>query len=248
MSRLNLVYKWQSYTGDMDMLGLREQFVLECAKIPRIKSKLRVFAFTITFSTQVNYLTGNLNKIKDATKEIRESTKLVEIMQIILMMGNILNAGTGGGSARGFKLDCLEKLDDTYATGKDITLLQFLCKVIAEQKPELLDFDKDLAHLQVAYKHKGQIRSVRQVKYAIVGGFEEVQQEFNASANDGDVSARFRKGLKSFLDSAGAQLQHLTSFFDEVDQYADSLALYFTEDPNRYPWEQGLLYFSMSRS
>ncbi|XP_023749244.1 uncharacterized protein LOC111897526 isoform X1 [Lactuca sativa] len=227
-----------SYTGDMEKLGQREQFVLECAKIPRIKSKLRAFAFTITFNSQVNYLTDSLNKIKDATKEIRESTKLVKIMQIILMMGNKLNTGTVGGSAGGFRLDSLEKLGTTYATDKDITLLHFLCKVVAEQTPELLDFDKDLIHLKAAYMHKTRIRNVRQLKYAIVGGFEEVQQEFHVSANDGFVSAQFRKGLKFFLHSAGAKLQRLTSLFDEVDQYADSLAVYFAEDPSRCPWEQ----------
>ncbi|KAI3690395.1 hypothetical protein L2E82_48419 [Cichorium intybus] len=228
----------KSYTGDKEMLGQCEQFFLECAKIPRIKTKLRVFSFTITFSSRLNNLRDTLNRIKDATKEIRESTKLVKIMQIILMMGNKLNAGTAGGSAGGFKLNSLDKLGDTRATDKNTTLLHFLCKVVAEQMPELLDFDKDLIHLQAAYMRNIRIRSLRQVKHAITGGFEEVQQEFEASANDGGVSAKFRLAMKNFLDSAGTQLSPLTSFFDEVDQYADSLAVYFAEDPYRCPWEQ----------
>ncbi|KAL4564948.1 hypothetical protein LXL04_029026 [Taraxacum kok-saghyz] len=119
----------KSYTGDEKKLGQCEQFFLECAKIPRIEIKLRVFAFTITFRTRVNGFKGTRNTIKDATKEIRESKKLVKIMQIILTMGNKLNAGTIQGSAQGFKLDSLEKLGDTYATDKNITLLHFLCEV-----------------------------------------------------------------------------------------------------------------------
>ncbi|KAI3505661.1 hypothetical protein L1887_27802 [Cichorium endivia] len=290
----------KSYTGDKKMLGQCEQFFLECAKIPRIKQKLRVFAFTITFSSQVNNLRENLRTIKDATKEILESKKLVKIMQIILTMGNKLNAGTTQGSAGGFRLDNFRNLGYTYATDKKITLLHFLCKsvlpgnltkgyrlleklgtyrtgdklkygrlmldhmpimgyeeplvsqtrlrvchckeelkkrvVVAEQTPELLDFDKDLIQLQSASM------------YAIVNGFEKAQQEFNTSANDGGVSAQFRDALKSFLDSADAQLPLLTSSFDEVAQYADSLAIYFGEDPSRSPWEQGLLKFVMSMS
>lgn len=35
----------------------------------------------------------------------------------------------------------------------------------------------------------------------------------------------------------------LTCFFQ--DQYADSLAVYFAEDPSRCPWEQGLFFISM---
>ncbi|KAI3690436.1 hypothetical protein L2E82_48461 [Cichorium intybus] len=223
-------------TGDKKMLGQCEQFFLECAKIPRIKQKLRVFAFTITFSSQVNNLRENLRTIKDATKEILESKKLVKIMQIILTMGNKLNAGTTQGSAGGFRLDNFRNLGYTYATDKKITLLHFLCKVVAEQTPELLDFDKDLFHLQSASMI--QIKSLLEDKYAIINGFEKAQQEYDTSANDGGVSIQFREALKSFLVSADAQLPLLTSSFDEAAQYADSLAIYFGEDPSRSPWEQ----------
>lgn len=140
----------KSYKGNKRMLGQCEQFFLLCAKIPRIMQKLRVFAFTTTFSSRVNNLRETLKTIKDATKEIRESTKLVAIMHTICTMGNILNEGTDQGSAEGFKLHSLEKLGDTHATNKQITLLHCLCKVIAEQTPELLDFDKDMIHLEAA--------------------------------------------------------------------------------------------------
>ncbi|CAH1427621.1 unnamed protein product [Lactuca virosa] len=226
----------KSYTGYKKMLGQCEQFFLECAKIPRIKPKLRVFAFTITFSSQVNNLSESLTTIKDATKEIMESTKLVKIMQIIFTMGNKLNACTTEGSTGGFRLDNFRNLGYTYATDKKITLLHYLCKVVAEQTPVLLDFDKDLIHLQSASMI--QIKSWHEDKYAIINGFEKAQNEFDASDNDGDVSARFREALKSFLDSADDQLPPLTSSFNEVAQYADSLAVYFGEDPSCVPWEQ----------
>ncbi|KAL7601474.1 hypothetical protein Lser_V15G22603 [Lactuca serriola] len=200
----------KSYTGYKKMLGQCEQFFLECAKIPRIKPKLRVFAFTITFSSQVNNLSENLSTIKDATKEFR--------------------------STGGFRLDNFRDLGYTYATDKKITLLHYLCKVVAEQTPELLDFDKDLIHLQSASMI--QIKSLHEDKYAIINGFEKAQNEFDASDNDGDVSAQFREALKSFLDSADDQLPPLTSSFNEVAQYADSLAVYFGEDPSHVPWEQ----------
>ncbi|KAL4564920.1 hypothetical protein LXL04_028996 [Taraxacum kok-saghyz] len=252
----------KSYTGNKKMLGQCEQFFLECAKIPRIKSKLRVFAFTITFSSQVNLLIENLSTIKDATKEIMKSTKLEKIMQIILTMGNKLNTSTSqgaignncciflgyiscyampymmnvAGSGRGFKLDNFRNLGYTYATDKKFTLLHYLCKVVAEQTPELLDFNKDLIHLQSASMI--QIKSLHEDKLAIIKGFEKVHQEFDVSVDDGSVSVKFREALKSFLDSVDAQLPPLTSLFNEVTRCADSLAAYFGEDPSRSPWEQ----------
>ncbi|KAI3505733.1 hypothetical protein L1887_27933 [Cichorium endivia] len=200
--------KLTSYTKVKKMLGECEKFFLECAMIPRIDSKLQVFAFTITFSRRINNFRDTLNIIKYATKEITESTKLAKVMQIILKLRNKLNAGINQGSARGFKLDTLERLGYTWATDKQITLLHFLCKVVAEQTPELFDFYEDLIHLQDAYWDMS----------GIIKGVEKVQHECNASANDGLEFAQSQK-----------------------DQYADSLVIYFGEDPNRCSWKQGLL-------
>ncbi|XP_028079705.1 formin-like protein 3 [Camellia sinensis] len=71
-------------------------------------------------------------------------------MQMILTLGNALNQGTARGSVIGFKLDSLLKLFDTRARNNKMTLMHYLCKLIAELMPELLDFDKDLVHLEVA--------------------------------------------------------------------------------------------------
>ncbi|KAI3690439.1 hypothetical protein L2E82_48464 [Cichorium intybus] len=225
----------KSYTSVKKVLGECEKFFLECARIPRIDSKLQVFAFTITFSRRIKIFKDTLNIIKYATKEIRESTKLAKIMQIILKLGNKLNAG----SARGFKIESLDRLGYTWATDKQITLLHFLCEVVAEQTPELLDFYKDLIHLQDAYWIQN--KDLYDDKCGIIKGLEKVEQELNASANDGPIFAQSRKVLQKFFSSAGAELPDLTSLFDEVNQYADSLVIYFGEDPNQCSWKQVII-------
>ncbi|CAN6480926.1 unnamed protein product [Victoria cruziana] len=218
------------------MLGKCEQFFLEFMKVPRVESKLRVFAFRITFSTQVNELQGNLSTIKDASKEVKESLKLRRIMQTILSLGNALNQGTARGSAIGFKLDSLLKLTDTRSRNSKMTLMHYLCKVLSEQMPELLDFDKDLVHLEAASKI--QLKSLAEEMQAVSKGLEKVEQELAASENDGPVSTGFRKVLKGFLDSAEASVRALTSLYSEVGRNADSVAQYFGEDPARCPFEQ----------
>ncbi|KAL7598355.1 hypothetical protein Lser_V15G22684 [Lactuca serriola] len=229
-----------NHTREKETLGECEQLFLECAKIPRIDSKLQVFAFAITFTRRVKNFRDTLNIIKDATKEIMESTKLAKIMRIILKLGNKLNAGIAQGSAKGFKLGSLNRLDCTWATNKNVTLLHFLCKVVAEQMPELLYFYKDLIHLQDAYWI--QIKDLYEEKCAIINSFEKVKQEFDASVSDGSVSAKFRKALRTFLYSADAELPSLIALFDEVDRYAESLVIYFGEDPNHYSWGQVITY------
>ncbi|CAO2180645.1 unnamed protein product [Urochloa humidicola] len=226
----------KGYNGNKEMLGKCEQFFLELMKVPRVEAKLRVFAFRITFSTQVDDLRTNLTTINDATKEVKESLKLRQIMQTILTLGNALNQGTARGSAVGFRLDSLLKLSDTRARNNKMTLMHYLCKLLAEKMPELLDFDKDLIHLEAASKI--QLKLLAEEMQAINKGLEKVEQELAASENDGAISIGFRKALKSFLDAAEAEVRSLISLYAEVGRNADSLAQYFGEDPARCPFEQ----------
>ncbi|KAJ6329929.1 hypothetical protein OIU76_008700 [Salix suchowensis] len=130
----------KGYNGDKENLGKCEQFFLEMMKVPRTESKLRVFSFKIQFQSQVSDLRVNLNIVNSASEEIRSSAKLKRIMQTILSLGNALNFGTARGSAVGFRMDSLLKLTDTRAQNNKMTLMHYLCKVLAEKLPELLDF------------------------------------------------------------------------------------------------------------
>ncbi|KAG4135949.1 hypothetical protein ERO13_D08G248366v2 [Gossypium hirsutum] len=226
----------KNYTGDKAMLGKCEQFFLELMKVPRVESKLRVFAFRITFSSQVDDLRSNLSIINNATREVKESAKLRQIMQTILTLGNALNQGTARGSAVGFKLDSLLKLSDTRARNNKMTLMHYLCKLLSEKMPELLDFDKDLVHLEAASKI--QLKNLAEEMQAVSKGLEKVEQELTASDNDGDISLGFQKVLKNFLDTAEAEVRSLISLYSEVGRSADSLSQYFGEDPARCPFEQ----------
>ncbi|KAK0589581.1 hypothetical protein LWI29_016026 [Acer saccharum] len=224
------------YPGDKEMLGKCEQFFLELMKVPRVEAKLRVFSFKITFSSQVEDLRRNLKTINDATREVKESMKLRQIMQTILTLGNALNQGTARGSAVGFKLDSLLKLSDTRARNNKMTLMHYLCKLVAEKMPELLDFDKDLVHLEAASKI--QLKTLAEEMQAVSKGLEKVETELTTSENDGAISVGFQKVLKNFLDTAEAEVRSLISLYSEVGRNADSLSQYFGEDPARCPFEQ----------
>ncbi|KAI9088413.1 hypothetical protein K1719_029862 [Acacia pycnantha] len=181
----------KGYAGDKENLGKCEQYFLELMKVPRVESKLRVFSFKIQFGSQITEFKKSLNTVNSACEEVRKSVKLKEIMKKILYLGNTLNQGTARGSAVGFKLDSLLKLTDTRASNNKMTLMHYLCKVLAERSPGLLDFHLDLVSLEAATKI--QLKSLAEEMQAIIKGLEKVKQELAASENDGPVSEVFRK-------------------------------------------------------
>nr|XP_007155281.1 hypothetical protein PHAVU_003G1878000g [Phaseolus vulgaris]ESW27275.1 hypothetical protein PHAVU_003G1878000g [Phaseolus vulgaris] len=226
----------KGYTGDKELLGKCEQFFLELMKVPRVESKLRVFSFKIQFGAQLTEFKKSLNIVNSACEEVRNSAKLKEIMKKILYLGNTLNQGTARGSAVGFKLDSLLKLTDTRASNSKMTLMHYLCKVLADKSPKLLDFHLDLVSLEGSTKI--QLKSLAEEMQAIIKGLEKVKQEFAACANDGPVSAVFHEKLKEFIGLSESEVASLTNLYSVVGRNADALALYFGEDPARCPFEQ----------
>ncbi|KAG2310041.1 hypothetical protein Bca52824_021598 [Brassica carinata] len=226
----------KNYTGDKATLGKCEQYFLELMKVPRVESKMRVFSFKIQFGTQITEFKKSLNAVNSACDEVRTSQKLKEIMKKILYLGNTLNQGTARGAAVGFKLDSLLKLSDTRAANSKMTLMHYLCKVLASKGSDLLDFHKDLGSLESASKI--QLKSLAEEMQAIIKGLEKLNQELTASESDGPVSEVFRKTLKDFISVATTEVATVSSLYSVVGNNADALAYYFGEDPKRCPFEQ----------
>ncbi|KAF5933995.1 hypothetical protein HYC85_030166 [Camellia sinensis] len=139
-------------------------------------------------------------------------------------------------SAVGFKLDSLLKLTDTRASNSRMTLMHYLCKVLAAKSPAQLGFHQDLVSLEAASKI--QLKSLAEEMQAIIKGLEKVKQELVASENDGPVSEVFHKTLKEFIGTAETEVASVTNLYSVVGRNADGLALYFGEDPARCPFEQ----------
>ncbi|KAK4481920.1 hypothetical protein RD792_012833 [Penstemon davidsonii] len=169
-------------------------------------------------------------------EQIRGSAKLKRIMQTILSLGNALNQGTARGSAIGFRLDSLLKLTETRARNNKMTLMHYLCKMLADKLPELLDFWQDLSSLEPASKI--QLKYLAEEMQAINKGLEKVMQELSMSENDGPISDHFRKALKEFLCFSEGEVRSLASLYSGVGRNVDALILYFGEDPSRCPFEQ----------
>ncbi|XP_047948080.1 formin-like protein 18 isoform X2 [Salvia hispanica] len=226
----------KSYKGERDNLGKCEQFFLDLMHVPRIEHKLRVYSFKIQFRAQVSDLRKSLDVVNSASDQIRGSAKLKRIMQTILSLGNALNQGTARGSAVGFRLDSLLKLTETRALNNKMTLMHYLCKVLSDKLPELLDFWQDLSSLEHASKI--QLKFLAEEMQAINKGLEKVMQELSMAESDGPVSEHFCQALKEFLCFSEGEVRTLASLYATVGKNVDSLILYFGEDPARCQFEQ----------
>ncbi|GER53105.1 B-zip transcription factor [Striga asiatica] len=189
---------------------------MELMKGPRVESNLRVFVFKIRFNTRVTNLRKTLNIINSASEEIRNSKKLREIMKTILFLGNTSSPRSPIASPLGFKLDCLSKLTNTNAANRRMTPMQYICKILAERSPELMDFHKDLINLEASTKVH----------------LKTLAEEMEA------INKSVENTTKEFIDAAQADMSALTDLYSTAIRKADELPRYFGEDPARCPFEQ----------
>nr|KAJ0193980.1 hypothetical protein LSAT_V11C800414550 [Lactuca sativa] len=105
------------------------------------------------------------------------SIKLRRFIQTIISLANDLNQGTTRGVAVGFRVDSLLKLNETRAKRNKMTLMHYLCQLLADKLPELLDFSKELCNLEPASKI--QLKILAEEMSTIRTGLEKVVEENN---------------------------------------------------------------------
>ncbi|CAH1451241.1 unnamed protein product [Lactuca virosa] len=217
----------KNYTGDKDLLEKCNQFLLKLMKVPHVGSKLRVFRLKIQFDTQLSEFKKSLNTVNSACNEIKTCVKLKEIMKRNMYLGNTLNQETAKGDAVGFKLDSLLKLSDTISSNNKITLMHYICKVLASKAPSLIDFHLDLVSLESA--NKIQFKSLTEEMNAICKGLERFKKETSASANDVPVFEVFHKKVNEIISFAESEVASVTNLYYDVGGNANEMALYISE-------------------
>lgn len=79
----------------------------------------------------------------------------LDLLQLILTLGNYLNASNHKGNAQGFKVTSINKLVDTKSsTSSNRTLLHFTAQTISQAMPEAEAFLDELASPAEAFKGK----------------------------------------------------------------------------------------------
>ncbi len=70
--------------------------------------------------------------------------------QLVLLMGNYMNAGSRNQQSFGFELSYLTKLNATKSADQKTTLLHFLASTVESKYPDVTDFTTELRNIEEA--------------------------------------------------------------------------------------------------
>ena len=113
-------------TGALDK---PEILLKSLADIPRLEGRLKAMKFKSQMETDIEQWQKQVEQLTEGCSCVQESEKLRALFQVVLDVGNALNAGTAKGNAIGFRMGTLLKLAELKASDKKTTLLHFTAEV-----------------------------------------------------------------------------------------------------------------------
>ncbi|KAJ8027789.1 FH2 domain-containing protein 1 [Holothuria leucospilota] len=225
----------ESFDGDVQKLGLAEQFYLSLHRVPDYTIRVESMYLKQEFAASMEYIYPNLECIINASSELLKNSSLKEILYLVLLAGNFLNAGGYAGNAIGFKLNSLLKLAETRANKPRMTLLHYVVIMAKDKDKSLLNFTDELIHLEEAVRY-----SVDQLKEDVTALEEKVTQITSAAEK---VESDFKTEIEEIKKAADGDIAQAKEMLAEVEKCRIDLAEYFCEDQKTFQLEECLLIF-----
>ena len=132
--------KLQEFSHEYDDLAEAEQFAISLADIKRLVPRLKSLKFQLHYPELVQDCKPDIVAGTEACQEVRRSRKFGKVLELILLMGNIMNTGSKNEQSVGFDISYLPKLSNTKDRDNKLTLLHFLVETIEKSHPHLLTF------------------------------------------------------------------------------------------------------------
>jgi len=211
--------------GDVNKLPLGDKFAVELLRIPDIAQRLQAFNFKLSFDPKKADIKPGIEIIKQASKELKESSNLVQLMEFVLEVGNFINEGTPRGGVLGFKLTSLNKIADTKSTDNTTSLLHYIAKVLSKESPKLLHLEEELPNCEKAARVS--LSQLIADKAALAKDYRTMDEMLKTY----EEKDKFTDIMTSFLATAKVDLEQLdTSIKITEDKYSE-VVTYFGEDP-----------------
>uniref|UniRef100_A0A2K5Q6D8 Diaphanous related formin 1 n=1 Tax=Cebus imitator TaxID=2715852 RepID=A0A2K5Q6D8_CEBIM len=228
---------------EYDDLAESEQFGVVMGTVPRLRPRLNAILFKLQFSEQVENIKPEIVSVTAACEELRKSESFSSLLEITLLVGNYMNAGSRNAGAFGFNISFLCKLRDTKSTDQKMTLLHFLAELCENDYPDVLKFPDELAHVEKASRVSAENlqKNLDQMKKQI-SDVERDVQNFPAATDEKDkfvekmtISSLERR---DFVKDAQEQYNKLRMMHSNMETLYKELGEYFLFDPKKLSIEE----------
>ncbi|XP_030427812.1 protein diaphanous homolog 1 isoform X2 [Gopherus evgoodei] len=222
--------------NEYNELAESEQFGVVISSVSRLRPRLNSILFKLQFNEQVENIKPEIVSVTAACEEVRKSKSFSSLLEITLLVGNFMNAGSRNAGAFGFNISFLCKLRDTKSTDQKLTLLHFLAELCEQQYPDVMKFPDELIHVEKASRVSAENlqKNLDQMKKQISDLQRDVEN-FPAATDERD---KFVEKMTIFVKDAQEQYEKLRMMHSNMENLFKEMGQYFLFDPKKISIEE----------
>ncbi|XP_027137336.1 protein diaphanous homolog 3 isoform X3 [Larimichthys crocea] len=234
------------YKNEYANLSEPEQFGVVMSGVKRLRPRLNHILFRLQFEEQVTNLRPDILAVNAACDEVRKSRSFGRLLELVLLLGNYMNAGSRNAQSYGFDLSSLCKLKDTKSADQKTTLLHFLAQVCEEEFPNVIKFSEELEHVDRASRVSAENleKSLRQMEKQLL----QLERDLETFSSPDDPNDMFFTKMASFSEVAREQYGKLVIMHSNMETLYQNLLEYFAIDPKKTSVEELFTDLSNFRS
>ncbi|XP_052010681.1 protein diaphanous homolog 2 isoform X2 [Xyrauchen texanus] len=207
-----------------------EQFGIVMSSVKMLRPRLNGILFKLTFEEQVNNIRPDIMNVTFACEEVKKSEGFCMLLELVLLIGNYMNAGSRNAQTFGFNVSFLCKLRDTKSTDQNMTLLHFLAEKCEEKYPEILKFPDELQHVESASKVTAQI--LKASLDTMERHIQRLENDIQNFPKTDDKQDKFVDKMSGFSKHSREQYEKLSTMHKNMQKLYESLGSYFAFDPH----------------
>ncbi|XP_039733103.1 protein diaphanous homolog 3 [Pteropus medius] len=227
------------FKSDYNNLCEPEQFAVVMSNVKRLRPRLSAILFKLQFEEQVNNIKPDIMAVSTACEEIKKSKSFSKLLELVLLMGNYMNAGSRNAQSFGFNLSSLCKLKDTKSADQKTTLLHFLVEICEEKYPDILNFVDDLEHLDKASKVS--VETLEKNLKQMGRQLQQLEKDLETFPHPEDLHDKFVTKMSSFVISAKEQYEKLLKLHENMEKLYQSMMGYYATDVKKVSVEDFLI-------
>ncbi|XP_049502993.1 protein diaphanous homolog 3 isoform X3 [Panthera uncia] len=216
------------FKSDYNNLCEPEQFAVVMSNVKRLRPRLSAILFKLQFEEQVNSIKPDIMAVSTACEQIKKSKSFSKLLELVLLMGNYMNAGSRNAQTFGFNLSSLCKLKDTKSADQKTTLLHFLVEMCEQKYPDILTFVDDLEHLDKASKVS--VETLEKNLKQMGRQLQQLEKDLETFPPPEDLHDKFLTKIYSFVISAKEQYGKLLKLHENMETLYQSVMGYYVID------------------
>ncbi|KAJ2931595.1 hypothetical protein H1R20_g5535, partial [Candolleomyces eurysporus] len=221
--------------GETDKLAKADQYFAHIMKVSRLSERLECMAYRRRVDLELEEIRPDLNTLRNASRELRSSSKFKQLLQVVLVIGNSLNGGTFRGGAQGFQLESLLKLKETKTVNGGPhcpTLLHYVARVLMKKDPSLPAFIEEIPSVEAAARVS--VQATIQSINSLVSGLQLVRSELEShgSLKESAKNDRFVPVMRTFVVQTSPAVEALKNMGSTVEADLRSLLAFYGENPD----------------